>query len=175
MTSLNYQVDHIQRSPEEVAKDFLRAAQLWKEPSSKTNATTITIGSKLFSEQYILVEIFKQLLEGYTNLQVDPKPGLGGTKICYDALREGEIDIYPEYTGTGFQVLLEPSDSLRTAIFTDADAVYEYVKQSCAERDQVQWLAPLGFNNTYALMCRQEQAQVNGWNSIGDLRKSTAE
>ncbi len=175
MTSLNYQVDHLQRSPEEVAKDFLRAAQLWKEPSSKTNATTITIGSKLFSEQYILVEIFKQLLEGYTNLQVDPKPGLGGTKICYDALREGEIDIYPEYTGTGFQVLLEPSDSLRTAIFTDADAVYEYVKQSCAERDQVQWLAPLGFNNTYALMCRQEQAQVNGWNSIGDLRKSTAE
>ncbi|MEL6832438.1 MAG: ABC transporter permease/substrate-binding protein [Bacteroidota bacterium] len=175
MTSLNYQVDHLQRSPEEVAKAFLLQAKLWKSPAEKADARIITIGSKLFSEQYILVEIFKQLIEGYTDLQVDPKPGLGGTKICYDALREGEIDIYPEYTGTGFQVLLEPSDSLRAAIFTDASAVYEYVKHSCAERDQVQWLEPLGFNNTYALMCRQDQAQKKGWNSIGDLRKNEEE
>ena len=170
MTNLNYQVDHLQRSPEEVAREFLRELDLWHAPAANPGNTTITIGSKLFSEQYILVEIFKQLIEGHTDLQVEPKPGLGGTKICYDALREGEIDIYPEYTGTGFQVILEPSDSLRAAIFTDAGAVYEYVKQSCAERDQVQWLEPLGFNNTYALMCRQEQAKGMGWNSIGDLR-----
>ena len=175
MTSLNYQVDHLQRSPAEVAKTFLESQQLWRAPNTANASTTITIGSKLFSEQYILVEIFKQLIEGHTSLQVDPKPGLGGTKICYDALRTGEIDLYPEYTGTGFQVLLQPSDSLRTAIFTDAEAVYDYVKTACAERDQVQWLSPLGFNNTYAIMCRQDQAERNGWERLSDLEVSRRE
>ncbi len=171
MTSLNYEVDHLQRSPADVAEECLRKMGLWQENTSQRSETTITIGSKLFSEQYILVELFKQLIEGHTNLQVDPKPGLGGTKICYDALKNGEIDLYPEYTGTGFQVLLQPSDSLRAAIFTDAEAVYDYVQSECARLDDVKWLAPLGFNNTYALMCRQQQADEKGWQRMSDLLK----
>lgn len=174
MTSLNYEVDHLQRSPEEVAENCLRQLGLWQE-STSSGGGTITIGSKLFSEQYILVELFRQLIEGHTDLRVDPKPGLGGTKICYDALRSGEIDIYPEYTGTGFQVLLQPSDSLRAAIFTDAEAVYEYVQSECKRLDDVKWLAPLGFNNTYALMCREQQAKENGWEHMSDLLPSNGE
>lgn len=171
MTSLNYEVDHLQRSPAEVAEQCLRAMNLWQTPRA-SGGTTITIGSKLFSEQYILVELFKQLIEGHTDMQVDPKPGLGGTKICYDALRNGEIDLYPEYTGTGFQVLLQPSDSLRAAIFTDAEAVYDYVRTECERIDQVMWLEPLGFNNTYALMCRKQQADERGWERMSDLLKA---
>ncbi|PSR12866.1 MAG: ABC transporter permease, partial [Bacteroidetes bacterium] len=123
-----------------------------------------------FTEQYILVELFRQLIEGYTELRVEAKPGLGGTKICYDALRLGEIDLYPEYTGTGFQVLLSPPQEVVAKIFTDAGAVYQYVKTACAQRDDVQWLPPLGFNNTYALMTRQQLATEKGWHRISDLR-----
>lgn len=168
MTRLNYEVDHLQRPVAEVAKDFLVQKALWQHPADEST-DQLTIGSKLFTEQYLLVEIFRQLIEGHTTLRVDPKPGLGGTKICYDALRTGEIDLYPEYTGTGFQVLLQPTDSIRDAIFTDADAVYDYVKINCQQRDGVQWLTPLGFNNTYALMTREQLARERGWTAISDL------
>lgn len=168
MTRLNYEVDHLHRSVSEVATDFLHQQNLWQAPDGERKGE-ILIGSKLFTEQYLLVEIFRQLIEGHTSIRVVAKPGLGGTKICYDALRTGEIDIYPEYTGTGFQVLLQPTDSIREAIFTDADAVYDYVKENCEQKDGVLWLNPLGFNNTYALMTRAVLAKEKGWRKITDL------
>ncbi len=170
MTALNYEVDHLKRSPEEVAQLFLASLQL-PPPAQRTGIGTITIGSKLFTEQYILVELFRQLIEQQTSLTVDPKPGLGGTKICFEALKTGEIDLYPEYSGTGFQVLLSPPDSLREAIFTDADGVYDYVRDRCAEEHKILWQAPLGFNNTYALMTRNELARQMGWSRISDLNQ----
>ncbi|WP_020536926.1 ABC transporter permease/substrate-binding protein [Lewinella cohaerens] len=168
MTRLNYEVDHLHRSVSEVATNFLRQQNLWQAPDGERKGE-ILIGSKLFTEQYLLVEIFRQLIEGHTSIRVVAKPGLGGTKICYDALRTGEIDIYPEYTGTGFQVLLQPTDSIRNAIFTDADAVYDYVKENCEQKDGIFWLNPLGFNNTYALMTRAVLAKEKGWRKITDL------
>jgi osmoprotectant transport system permease protein len=168
MTRLNYEVDHLHRSVSEVATGFLRQQNLWQAPDGERKGK-ILIGSKLFTEQYLLVEIFRQLIEGHTSIGVVAKPGLGGTKICYDALRTGEIDIYPEYTGTGFQVLLQPTDSIRDVIFTNADAVYDYVKGNCEQKDGVLWLSPLGFNNTYALMTRAVLAKEKGWKRISDL------
>lgn len=170
MTRLNYEVDHLQRSVSEVATDFLRQQELWQAPQEPREGQVV-IGSKLFTEQYLLVEIFRQLIEGHTTLSVEAKPGLGGTKICYDALRTGEIDLYPEYTGTGFQVLLQPTDSIRDAIFTNGEAVYDYVKTNCEVRDDVLWLSPLGFNNTYALMTRDTLAEERNWQMVSDLRK----
>lgn len=170
MTALNYQVDHEKRSPESVAADFLRERKLLR-PDQAGDGPTVTIGSKLFTEQYILVEIFRQLIEGHTPLDVKPKPGLGGTLICYEALKAGEIDLYAEYTGTGFQVLLSPPDDLAREIITDAGAVYQYVSQTMAEEDDLRWLPPLGFNNTYALMTRAELARKKGWERISDLNK----
>ncbi len=174
MTRLNYEVDHLHRSVSDVATDFLREQNLWQVPEGARKGE-ILIGSKLFTEQYLLVEIFRQLIEGHTSIGVIAKPGLGGTKICYDALRTGEIDIYPEYTGTGFQVLLQPADSIREAIFTNADAVYDYVKENCQQKDGVLWLNPLGFNNTYALMTRSALAEEKGWERISDLLKDYAQ
>jgi osmoprotectant transport system permease protein len=173
MTALNYQVDHQKRAPEAVAGDFLRERGLLR-PDRQQGGLTIAIGSKLFTEQYILVEIFRLLIEGHTGLDVEIRPGLGGTKICYEALRSGEIDLYPEYTGTGFQVLLSPPDSVARAIFTDRSAVFQYVQNEMREQDDVQWLAPLGFNNTYALMTRQALAKERGWRRISDLGQREA-
>lgn len=168
MTVLNYQVDFDKISPEQVAQDFLKAEGLW-QPDQKEGGETLIIGSKIFTEQYILVELFSQLINGYTDYDVDTRPGLGGTKICFDALRNGEIDLYPEYTGTGLQVLLDPPQDTLERIITQPDAVYRYVSREFEAQYGLQWLAPLGFNNTYALMMREAQAESLNVKTISDL------
>ena len=85
MTDLNYKADYLKQTPEKIAKDFLIRTKLYKDPR-KGNSQTIKIGSKIFGEQYILAEIYKMLIEGYTDYKVETKTGLGGTIICFDAL-----------------------------------------------------------------------------------------
>ena len=168
MTVLNYRVDFDKQSPEQVARDFLEAEGLWK-PDQKQGGEVLIIGSKIFTEQYILVELYSQLINGYTDFDVDTRPGLGGTKICFDALRNGEIHLYPEYTGTGLQVLLEPPIDTLEQIITQPDAVYQYVSREFEVLYDLHWLPPIGFNNTYALMMREEQAEALNIKSISDL------
>src|ERR1700744_2589190 len=108
MTELNYRTDYLHQSPERVAGDFLRANGLLK-PARNGNAGVVRIGSKIFGEQYILAGIYSMLIKGYTDYDVSTKTGLGGTKICFDALTNDQIDLYPEYTGTGLLAILHPS------------------------------------------------------------------
>ena len=110
MTELNYRVDYLKQSPEKVARDFLMEQSLYKEPQNG-NGGTIRIGSKIFGEQYILAAMYTMLIKGNTNLQVETKTGLGGTKICFDAFTNNQIDMYPEYTGTALLVILQTPDS----------------------------------------------------------------
>lgn len=168
MTSLNYQVDFEKQSPEEVARNFLESLGLWR-PDQAQGGETLIIGSKIFTEQYILVELFSQLINGYTGLDTDARSGLGGTKICFDALLAGEIALYPEYTGTGLQVLLDTPDSVVREIIADSDAVYDYVQAQFREQYGIEWLQPLGFNNTYALMIREEMGRRLGLEKVSDL------
>lgn len=170
MTALNYKVDQLKQSPEKVAMDFMVAKKLFK-PAGKKNAGTVRIGSKIFGEQYILVQMYKILIMGNTDLNVATKTGLGGTKICFDALTNNEIDFYPEYTGTGFLVLLKPAESIVNKLNADPAAVYQYVNTEFKKKFNVKWLKPIGFNNTYALMMRREQAQTLQIKSITDLTK----
>ena len=168
MRELNYQVEFLKQAPEEVARNFLESQNLWK-PDRAEGGETLIIGSKIFTEQYLLVELFSQIINGHTDLDVDARPGLGGTKICFDALKNQEIDLYPEYTGTGFQVILSPSDSTVRRLIEDADGVYTYVQQAFEEQFGVYWLQPLGFNNTYALMVREHMAKEKNWVQVSDL------
>ena len=115
MTELNYRVDYLKQSPEKVAKDFLMEQSLYKKPQNG-NGGVIRIGSKIFGEQYILASIYSMLIRGNTNLQVETKTGLGGTKICFDALTNNQIDMYPEYTGTALLVILQTPDSIVKAL-----------------------------------------------------------
>ncbi len=169
MTNLNYKVDYLHQSPEKAAKDFLIEKGLYKKPKNGAG-DIIKIGSKIFGEQYILAQMYKLLILGNSNLQVETKTGLGGTKICFDALTNNQIDFYPEYTGTGLLVILPQKTEIFAKIMGNKELVYSYVQKEFKKNYQIKWLRPIGFNNTYALMMRKQQAQNLVINSITDLK-----
>ncbi|PUZ29910.1 osmoprotectant transport system permease protein [Chitinophaga costaii] len=169
MGALNYRVDYLKESPETVARDFLAAQHLLQPPGDGSEGT-ITVGAKMFGDGYLLAHLYALLIPGYTHLKVVTKTGLGGTKICFDALMNKQIDLYPEYTGTGLLVLLQVPQKQVDAIITDPQKVYDYVCKEFMQRFHIKWLAPIGFNNTYALMMRQQQAKDLNIHSITDLQ-----
>lgn len=168
MTTLNYRVDKLKESPEQVALDFLKEKKLYKTDRHGRKGL-IRVGSKIFGEQYILAQLYKLLIQGNSDLSVVTKTGLGGTKICFDALNNNQIDLYPEYTGTGFLVILKPDLKTVKNLSRSPHAVYQYVMQEFKKHYQLKWLKPIGFNNSYALMMRSEQAQSLQIKSISDL------
>ncbi|MDH6253352.1 osmoprotectant transport system permease protein [Chryseobacterium sp. H1D6B] len=169
MTDLNYKSDYLHQTPEKIAKDFLIKTQLYKS-SRNGSSGTVRIGSKIFGEQYILTEIYKILIEGYTDYKVETKTGLGGTKICFDALMNDSIDFYPEYTGTGLLVLLKPDEKTIKEVSKSAEKTYDFVNAAFKKEYGIQWLKPLGFNNSYALMMRKKQSEELKIKSISDLK-----
>ncbi|WP_138476385.1 ABC transporter permease/substrate-binding protein [Dyadobacter bucti] len=169
MTELNYKVDYLKQSPEKVALDFLLSKDLYKKPTDG-NKGVVRLGSKIFAEQYILVNMYKLLIEGNTELKVQTRTGLGGTKICFDALTNNEIDMYPEYTGTGLLVILKPTRTKLNEISGDREKVFDYVKSEFSRKYRLNWLRPIGFNNAYALMMRRTQAQSLNIKNISDLK-----
>ena len=123
------------------------------------HASTITVGSKNFNEGYILSEILAQLLEakGYT---VDRKFGLGGTLVCYEALKNGGIDVYPEYSGTLGRAILK----------LENEATFTELQRLMAETTEVELLDSFGFNNTYAIALAKRRARELGVETISDLK-----
>ncbi len=170
MTDLNYRTDYLHQTPEQAAKDFLVKIKLWK-PAGTGNEGIVRIGSKIFGEQYILANIYSMLIRGYTNYGVATKTGLGGTKICFDALTNNQIDFYPEYTGTGLLAILHPSVKIIDSISTSKQTTYNYVKQQFKSQYNISWLKPIGFNNAYALMMRRKQASSLSIKTISDLKQ----
>lgn len=153
-----------------MAQTFLTQLGL-KTSTARQGKPDILIGGKKFTEQYILAELITILIENYTGLNVESKTGLGGTKIAFEALIKGEIDLYPEYTGTGFLVILKPDEKTQKAIISDKDQVLDYVRQQSNKIYDLSWLEPFGFNNTYALMMRKEDAERLNISSITDLKR----
>ena len=131
---------------------------------SKTlgSGATIQIGTKEFSESYILGHMMGLLIEDKTELNVN-QLALGGTMICHQALINGEIDIYPEYTGTALMAILEHD------VITDPPEVYKLVSRIYPERFGATWLAPFGVNNAYTITVRREDAEKYGWKKVSDL------
>ena len=169
MTELNYRVDYLKQSPEKVARDFLMEQSLYKTPQ-KENEGIVRIGSKIFGEQYILAAMYSMLIKGNTNLQVETKTGLGGTKICFDALTNNQIDMYPEYTGTGLLVILQTPDSITATLHNDRKKIFNYVQKQFMEKYNLEWLQPIGFDNSYALMMRKSDAKRLEIKNISDLK-----
>jgi osmoprotectant transport system permease protein len=168
MTELNYRVEYLHQSPEQCARDFLAAQGLYRAPRKGTKGL-VRLGSKIFPEQYILTEMYAMLIRGYTDLQVDTKTGLGGTKICFEALINDKIDLYPEYTGTALLAILHPTQEEVARLTPSRDSVYEYVSRLFNEKYELTWLEPIGFNNAYALMMRREEARRLDIRTISDL------
>jgi len=124
----------------------------------------IAVGSKDFTEQIILGELMAQLIESHAGLSVRRRFDLGGN-LAHEALLAGEIDVYPEYTGTGLTVIL------RRKPLSDAKTVYETVKEQYADRFGVEWLTPFGFNNTFAILVRGDDARRLHLQRISDIAR----
>jgi osmoprotectant transport system permease protein len=124
----------------------------------------VAIGSKDFTEQIILGELLAQVIESNTGLTVERRFDLGGN-LVHEALVAGEIDAYVEYTGTALLAILKerPLD--------DPQAVYRKVKSEYASRFKLEWLEPLGFNNTFAILVRGEDARRLGLKTVSDAAK----
>jgi len=170
MQDLNYQVDALGKTPSEVATEFLKSQNLPVEKIQE-GEVDIIIGGKRFTEQYILLEIFKLLIENQTDLKVELKSGLGGTKIAFEALEAGEIDLYPEYSGTALFVILKSTPEVYESFIRDADKVFEFVRKNLQKKYNLAFLKPLGFNNSYTLMMRKKDSQKYKLKRISDLKK----
>lgn len=170
MTDMNYKVDYLKISPEKVARDFLITHNLYHAALPVTGPTLV-IGAKIFGEQQILVNLYSMLIRGYTHCDTRLKLNLGGTEIVFSALEHGSIDLYPEYTGTGLLVILKPAPSTSRSLFADKNKLYGYVKREFSSKYQIEWLEPHGFDNSYALMMRTEQAERLHIRKIEDLKR----
>jgi osmoprotectant transport system permease protein len=129
-------------------------------PGGETAQPVVTVGSQNFTEGYLLAEIFAQALEA-SGFEVDRRFGLGGTLVCYEALEKGEIDVYPEYTGTITRAILD----LETVVGEAR------LRRLLAEEHGLSLLEPLGFNNTYAIALRRDRAAGLAVREIGDLAR----
>ncbi len=124
---------------------------------------TIVVGSKNFTEQIVLAELFAQQIEAHSNLRVERRVNLGGTLICHQALLAGKIDLYPEYTGTALTAILnDPPES-------DPSSVFRRVRDEYRARFEVEALAPLGFSNTFAIVVRGDDAKKLSLQKISDI------
>ncbi|MEM7550997.1 MAG: ABC transporter permease/substrate-binding protein [Bacteroidota bacterium] len=170
MIKMNYEVDELKKQPEEVAKSFLRA-QGFKVDRINEGSVDVVIGSKAFTENYILAHIFSIIIENYSGINTELKLGFGGTKLIMDAMKIGEVDLYPEYTGTALLVLLKPDEDKLEDIIKDRAKVFNYVKESSLKEFGFEWLDELGFNNTHVLMMRKKDTQSLSLKTIGDLRE----
>jgi osmoprotectant transport system substrate-binding protein len=124
----------------------------------------LTIGSKFFTEQVILAELLAQHIESRTNIPVDRKTNLGGTLLVHKALLSGDLDLYVEYTGTALTAVLNESPGTDTPA-----AIYHRVKQQYSQRFQLDLTEPLGFENTFAMVVRGDDAQVLHLRTTSDL------
>ncbi|WP_246944922.1 glycine betaine ABC transporter substrate-binding protein [Bacillus pinisoli] len=131
----------------------------------------IVISGKKFTEQVILTHIVAEYLKENTDLEVEVKEALGGVFVLQEAMKMGDIDMYVEYTGTGYLNVLKneytPGQS--------PDEIYEATKKGYADEHNVTWLEPLGFNNTYALGLRGDLAEELGLKTYSDLAEVAPE
>src|SRR5258708_35852206 len=154
----------------------MRVAQLVRALAVMTAAVALTataalgqvrVGSKNFTEQFIVAEIYAQALEA-AGMKVERKINLGGTLIAQKALEEKQIDLYPEYTGTMLLVVL------KLPVMTDPKAVYDKVKADYAAKGLV-LLNQAPMNNTYNMVVRPETAAQYKLETLSDLAKVSKE
>jgi osmoprotectant transport system permease protein len=139
----------------------------WRGTRPRSNSSSsrghVTVGSKDFTESILLAEIVAQMLEAQ-NMEVDRRFDLGGN-LAHSALVGGQIDLYPEYTGTAFTAILHHQP------ITDPKAVYDQVEREYDSQFNLWVSAPLGFDNTFAILVRGEDARRLNLKTISDAAK----
>jgi osmoprotectant transport system substrate-binding protein len=129
------------------------------------SAHDIVVGSKNFTEQLLLGELFAELLEQSCRTAVERRFYLAGTYICQQAILAGRIDVYPEYTGTALAAVL------KQPALGDPAQVYEEVKRDYQQKFALQVMPPLGFNNSFAMVVRGDDARRLGLSKLSELAR----
>lgn len=127
---------------------------------------TIRIATKPMTEQFILGEMLRLLIENDTDLKVEIVKGIGGgTSNIHPALLKGDFDLYPEYTGTGWLVVLKKDSIL------PAEELYQELNCEYRQKYHLKWISPYGFNNTYGLAVSENKGRQYGLKKISDLAR----
>jgi osmoprotectant transport system substrate-binding protein len=142
---------------------LIGSAGLLLASGCKAPGHRVAVGTKNFTEQLILGEILAQMLEHHTSTPVERRFYLAGTYICHQALLAGRIDTYVEYTGTALAAVL------KQPVQTDSKSVFEIVRREYEKRFGLAVLPSLGFNNTFALAVRGDDAKAKGLSKLSDL------
>ncbi|HMQ09712.1 MAG TPA: glycine betaine ABC transporter substrate-binding protein [Oligoflexia bacterium] len=135
---------------------------------SQSTSAKIIIGSKNFTEQLILGEIAAQYLE-HQGEEVERKLNLAGSHIVFEALKQGSIDLYPEYTGTGYISILKLHGE------SNPETIWNIVHKEFMQQYNLNWSKPLGFNNTYALAVRNSDEKFKSITNIEQLKNLLAQ
>jgi len=133
----------------------------------KPEKENLVIAGKLGPEPEILANMYKILIEGNTDMTVTVKPNFGKTTFLYEALKKGDIAIYPEFTGTVTESLLKPAPQ----VSHDPEAVYQAARDGIKKQDDLALLKPMAYQNTYAVAVPKKIAQEYGLKTISDLKK----
>ena len=137
----------------------------WSGGAPDGGKKTIAVAGKDYTEQHVLVHLVADVIEAKTDLSVKRNLNLGGTQVCFNALKGGDIDLYVEYSGTVYgSILQKPSSS-------DMQEVYEVSKRALKEQFGIETLRQMCFNNTYTLAVTQETAQRYGLRTFSDLAR----
>ena len=142
------------------------------EPARGTaSQSKITIAGKLGSEPDILINMYKQLIEeNNPRAQVMLKPNFGKTSFLFNALNSGEIDIYPEFTGTVLESLVKvPAEEQNRRL--SSEQTYQTAKELLARQHRLTFLPPMAYQNTYALAVSQDYAAAHNLHKISDLKR----
>ncbi|MDR2833991.1 MAG: ABC transporter permease/substrate-binding protein [Streptococcaceae bacterium] len=132
---------------------------------SSAQTKQITIAGKLGAEPDILINMYKLLIEAHSDIQVTLKENFGNTSFLYNALRSGDIDLYPEFTGTITGTLLKKN----TNTSNDPQIVYEYAREAILKQDNFVYLKPTSFQDTYAVAVKRAFAKEHNLTKISDL------
>jgi glycine betaine/choline ABC-type transport system substrate-binding protein len=130
-----------------------------------SRSSTIRVGSKNFTEQVVLGEIIAQHLENRLHQKIDRRLNLGGTLLAHGALLNHEIDLYPEYTGTALTAILKDAPD------NDPVRVLAHVRTAYADRFHVDWLDPLGIDNSFAMVVSGAEARAKHLENLTDASK----
>ena len=133
--------------------------------SASNGRHAIRVGSKNFTEQVVLGEIIAQHLEHRLNQPVERRLNLGGTLLAHEALLNHQIDLYPEYTGTALAAIL------KAPLQSDPTAVLGLVRSEYAKRFHLEWMEPLGINDTFAMVVAGPTARSRHLDTLSDAAK----
>lgn len=146
------------------------AEEISNDPVATKEEKSVIIGSKPMAEQYILVEILSQIIEDHTDIKVEKKLGIaGGTSNLHPAIIEGSIDMYPEYSGTGWLFVLKED------LINNPDELFQKTREKYEENYNLIWTEAYGFNNTFAIAMKDKKAEEMGIVTISDLAKKSQE